>query len=189
MNASTSENPSATGKPLLPFVDAYTIEVGAPPERVWDRLAQQALPSFGGGWGRVGTGRLGRLGARLMHAPYADQPVGTADAKTADAKTAGASLADTPAADAPVAGLAQTMTGFRVERATRPSLIVLAGEHRFASYALTLRIDSLPDDSRCRLTAETRADFPGAAGRAYRAFVIGTGAHRVVVARLLHRVR
>ena len=39
--------------------------------------------------------------------------------------------------------------------------------------------------ARPRLHAETRAAFPGSAGRAYRLLVIGTGGHVVAVRRLL----
>jgi hypothetical protein len=41
---------------------------------------------------------------------------------------------------------------------------------------------------RTRIRAQTRAAFPGALGRVYRALVIGTGLHRVLVRRLLHRI-
>jgi hypothetical protein len=39
-----------------------------------------------------------------------------------------------------------------------------------------------------RVTAHTSAAFPGLAGRAYRALVIGTGGHRIVVKQLLRAV-
>jgi hypothetical protein len=41
---------------------------------------------------------------------------------------------------------------------------------------------------RTRLVAETRAEFPGVKGRAYRALVIDTRAHVLVVRRLLGTV-
>jgi hypothetical protein len=148
----------------LPFIDAHSIDVNAPPERVWDTLVWEVLPQFGGGWGRLGTGRLGRMSARILGAPYADPPV-------------------------PGSGVPQTIVGFRVERAERPSLIELTGEHRFAAYTLILSIETADDESKSRLTAQTRAAFPGTAGRAYRAAVIGTGAHQLIVRRLLSRVR
>jgi hypothetical protein len=148
----------------LPFIDAHSIEVDAPPERVWDTLLWEVLPRFGGGWGHLGTGRAGRVGARLLGAPYTDPP-------------------------APGAGVPDAIVGFRVERAERPSLIALAGEHRFAAYTLTLNITLTDDESKSRLTAQTRAAFPGAVGRFYRAAVIGTGAHQLIVRRLLSRVR
>lgn len=131
---------------------------------MWDTLVGTILPRFGGGWGRLGTGRFGRAGARLLAAPYPDLPVTGS-------------------------GVPRTIVGFRVERAERPSLIFLAGEHRFAAYTLTLSIAGTEGDSKSRLTAQTRAAFPGWSGHLYRAAVIGTGGHVVVVRRLLHRVR
>jgi hypothetical protein len=41
---------------------------------------------------------------------------------------------------------------------------------------------------RTRMRAATWADFPGLRGRAYRALVVGTGAHRVVVRWTLKRI-
>jgi hypothetical protein len=38
------------------------------------------------------------------------------------------------------------------------------------------------------MRARTRAAFPGALGRAYRALVIASGGHRIVVARLLRKI-
>lgn len=81
-----------------------------------------------------------------------------------------------------------TLPGFVVARAIPPMLYALLGAHRFARYALVFRIDRLGPD-RSRLRAETRAEFPGLAGRAYRALVIGTRGHVLVVRRLLRTVR
>jgi len=81
-----------------------------------------------------------------------------------------------------------TLPGFVVARAVPPTLYALLGAHRFARYALVFRIDRLGVD-RSRLRAETRAEFPGAAGRAYRVLVIGTRGHVLVVRRLLRTVR
>jgi hypothetical protein len=41
---------------------------------------------------------------------------------------------------------------------------------------------------RTRLRATTWAAFPGVAGTVYRALVIGTGGHRIVVRRILKRI-
>jgi hypothetical protein len=147
----------------LPFIDAYSIEANAPPEPVWDAIVERVLPRFGGGFGPLAAGRVGRAGARALGAPYAH-----------------------PASTAADAG--DTIFGFRIERAERPSLITLVGEHRFARYWLTLRVEPVAGDSTSRLTAETKAAFLGDAGRVYRAAVIGTGAHRLVVSRLLNRI-
>lgn len=81
-----------------------------------------------------------------------------------------------------------TLVGFRVARADAPVELALEGAHRFSRYALIFRLDALPAE-RTRLRAETRAAFPGAAGRAYRALVIGTGGHVVAVRRMLRAAR
>jgi hypothetical protein len=77
-----------------------------------------------------------------------------------------------------------TVVGFRVAAAEPPSELALEGAHRFSRYALIFRIDDL-GGQRSRLRAETRAEFSGAAGGVYRALVIGTRGHVVVVRRLL----
>jgi hypothetical protein len=81
-----------------------------------------------------------------------------------------------------------SMPGFEVVTAVPPSLLVLAGRHRFSTYGLTFRIEAL-GERRSRLRAESRAAFPGVAGRAYRTLVVGTRGHVVIVRRLLSRVR
>jgi hypothetical protein len=77
-----------------------------------------------------------------------------------------------------------TFPGFHVEAAERPRLLGLGGSHRFSRYALIFRVDDL-GGGRTRLRAETRAEFPGARGRAYRALVIGTGGHVLLLRRQL----
>jgi hypothetical protein len=81
-----------------------------------------------------------------------------------------------------------TVPGFRVARVEPARDLVLAGEHRFSRYALILRIEQLPD-GRTRVRAETHAAFPGLPGQLYRAAVIGTRGHVLVVHRLLAAVR
>jgi hypothetical protein len=81
-----------------------------------------------------------------------------------------------------------TVVGFRVARAEPPAELVLKGEHRFSRYALTFRLDALPGGG-ARVRAETRAAFPGLRGRAYRALVIDTRGHVLVVRRLLRAIR
>jgi hypothetical protein len=77
-----------------------------------------------------------------------------------------------------------TLPGFHVEVADRPAELALVGGHRFSDYALIFRLE--PDGANgCRLRAETRASFPGIAGRTYRALVIGTRIHVLVTRRLL----
>jgi hypothetical protein len=81
-----------------------------------------------------------------------------------------------------------TIPGFRVARADHPVELALEGKHRFSRYALIFHLEALPGE-RSQVRAETRAAFPGLHGRAYRALVIGTGGHVVVVKRLLRGVR
>jgi hypothetical protein len=84
--------------------------------------------------------------------------------------------------------IGSTVPGFIVSRSIRPSVLALLGQHRFSRYALVFRIDEL-GIGRSRLRAETRAEFPGVKGRAYRALVIGSRAHILVVRRILSAVR
>lgn len=80
------------------------------------------------------------------------------------------------------------MPGFHVVTALPPTKLVLAGRHRFSSYALTFRIDELAA-GRSRLRAESRAAFPGLTGTVYRMLVIGTGGHVVGMRRLLSGIK
>jgi hypothetical protein len=81
-----------------------------------------------------------------------------------------------------------TLPGFVVARVVPPALLALLGSHRFSRYALIFRVDAMVDGTT-RVRAETRAEFPGARGRAYRALVIGTRGHVLVVKRLLNAVK
>lgn len=76
---------------------------------------------------------------------------------------------------------------FWLDEATPRLRLALDGEHPFAVYKLVFE---LADDGahRTRLTAVTWSEFPGLHGKAYRALVIGTGAHRVAVRRMLNRI-
>ncbi len=78
-------------------------------------------------------------------------------------------------------------TGFVLDDATAPERIALKGRHPFSVYKLVFELaDEGPQLTR--LSASTWADFPGVAGNVYRALVIGSGAHRVVVRRMLKRI-
>lgn len=81
-----------------------------------------------------------------------------------------------------------TVPGFRVASAVPGKELVLEGRHRFSTYALIFRLERL-GVARTELTAETRATFPGVAGRIYRLLVIGTGGHVVGVRRLLADIK
>jgi hypothetical protein len=81
-----------------------------------------------------------------------------------------------------------TFPGFRVVATVPGHEMVLAGNHRFSSYAMIFRLERV-SQGRSRLRAESRADFPGLAGGLYRGLVIGTGGHVVGMRRLLSAIR
>ena len=64
----------------------------------------------------------------------------------------------------------------------------LEGSHRFSRYSLTFRIAPLGAEC-CVIRAESSAAFPGPAGRAYRALVIGSGGHVLGVRSLLRTMK
>jgi hypothetical protein len=80
-----------------------------------------------------------------------------------------------------------TLPGFAVEHARPPSRLALGGRHRFSRYSLVFELEDA-GLGRTRVRARSWAVFPGVLGRWYRALVVGTGAHRVVVRRLLRRI-
>jgi len=81
------------------------------------------------------------------------------------------------------------LPGFRLEEATPPQRLALKGRHLFAVYRLVFELEpERHDPEGVRLRALTFAAFPGLHGRAYRALVIGTGAHRIVVRRMLNHI-
>jgi hypothetical protein len=81
-----------------------------------------------------------------------------------------------------------TVPGFIVTRSVPPAVLALMGEHRFSRYALVFRLTETLAGP-VRLSAETRAEFPGATGRAYRALVIGTHGHALGAHSILRSVR
>lgn len=88
--------------------------------------------------------------------------------------------------------------GAQVIGAERPGLTVrevvpattwaAAGRHRFAVYQVVFRI-APADTGGSRLTVETYATFPGAAGRAYRAVVVRAGPHAIAMRATLRYLR
>jgi hypothetical protein len=81
--------------------------------------------------------------------------------------------------------------GFVLDTADSPERFALKGRHPFAVYRLVFTLEPLSDAlgaDRTRLAAQTWAAFPGLKGRIYRALVIGSGGHQVVVRRMLHRI-
>ncbi len=113
--------------------------------------------------------------------------------RTVERMTAGAAApryaravgcADTEAGGPRPLELGSTVPGFHVAELTPERLLTLAGSHHFADYELVFRLEPL-GGVRTRLVAETRAEFPGLKGRAYRALVIGTRMHVLVTRRIL----
>jgi hypothetical protein len=80
-----------------------------------------------------------------------------------------------------------TVVGFAVAESIPEQRVRLVGRHRFSRYALELDLAVQPDGTT--LSALTYAEFPGLRGALYRGLVIGSGAHRVLVRRLLRDVR
>ncbi|MBF6173441.1 hypothetical protein [Nocardia blacklockiae] len=77
--------------------------------------------------------------------------------------------------------------GFVLDAADPPRRLALRGEHPFSRYSLVFSLSEAPSGGTT-LTAETRAVFPGRAGRVYQALVIGSGGHRLIVRHLLRRI-
>jgi hypothetical protein len=78
-------------------------------------------------------------------------------------------------------------SGFAVT-SSAPDRIVLVGHHRFSHYELAFELRPT-DDGGVDVCGRTSADFPGAAGRLYRAVVIGSGGHGVAVRAMLRRIK
>jgi len=82
--------------------------------------------------------------------------------------------------------IGDALPGFEVRELRQQEHLTLVGRHRFSRYALVFDLDEIEGGTRLR--AQTWAAFPGLFGRAYRAIVIGSRMHRLVVRRLLRRV-
>jgi hypothetical protein len=78
-------------------------------------------------------------------------------------------------------------TGFRLDSAEAPARLALSGRHWFSRYALVFELDD-EGPSRTRVRAQSWGEFPGLHGKIYRALVIGSGVHQVVVRRLLRQI-
>ncbi len=116
--------------------------------------------------------------------PILERSFGTRGARRY-AERAGASVT---AAEGDLHHPGGTLPGFTVIRAIEPVMLALAGRHRFAEYAIVFRIDLLPGQ-RSQVRLETRADFRGRKGRLYRAGVIGTRGHVILVNRMLRAIK
>ena len=84
--------------------------------------------------------------------------------------------------------IGSTIPGFIVARAVPPGVLALMGRHRFSRYALVFRITER-DDAPTLVSAETRAEFPGRAGRGYRMLVIGSRGHVLATRSILRAIR
>jgi hypothetical protein len=84
--------------------------------------------------------------------------------------------------------IGSTVPGFVVTRAVAPAVLALMGEHRFSRYALIFCAAETASGP-VRLTAETRAEFPGVKGRVYRTLVIRSRGHLVATKSILRTVR
>ncbi|OBE95645.1 DUF2867 domain-containing protein [Mycobacterium sp. 852002-10029_SCH5224772] len=115
--------------------------------------------------------------------PYIDEHAITVDANRADTWSALLRVMCRDPHDATTVPF-----GFVLDEAVAPARFALKGRHWFAVYRWVFELDDLDDTARTRLRAATWAAFPGIHGKAYRALVIGTGAHRIVVRQTLKRV-
>ena len=77
--------------------------------------------------------------------------------------------------------------GFVMDEALPPERFALKGRHPFAIYRWVFELDD-EAPQRTRVRSATWAAFPGLHGKAYRALVISSGIHRVVVRGTLSRV-
>lgn len=77
--------------------------------------------------------------------------------------------------------------GFRIGECRPPERLVLAGRHPFSIYEWVFELDALTPN-RTRVRSQTWAAFPQLHGKIYRALVIGSGGHRVVVRWTLKRI-
>jgi len=84
--------------------------------------------------------------------------------------------------------IGSSFPGFLVTRVVEPAVLALSGQHRFSRYGLIFSLEPTKDEQTL-LRAETRAEFPGIKGKAYRTLVIGTRGHVLMVKRLLSAVK
>ncbi|WP_069167283.1 hypothetical protein [Nocardia altamirensis] len=77
--------------------------------------------------------------------------------------------------------------GFVLESAEEPARLAMRGQHWFSRYALVFELDD-EGAGRTRIRAKSWGEFPGLHGKIYRALVIGSRGHRVVVRRLLRKI-
>jgi len=126
-----------------------------------------------------------------MELPFIDEHTVTVDASI-DATWRAASAV----LDVPLKGLGRRYAQligvvgdrvFTVQDAEPPTRLALTGRHRFSRYALTVTLRAI-DPAHTEVTARTDAEFPGAAGRVYRALVIDSRAHVLAMRYLLRGI-
>jgi hypothetical protein len=149
----------------LPYIDEHSIQIGATREQAWNALIS-VLRTDLGGEGPAALARLLRVDPSRRRGDWRD---------TLDPD--------------------DTLLGFAIDEVTFPERLALCGRHRFSRYALIFELDApgakqfeTPETGECVLRAQTWAEFPGPTGRIYRALVIGSRGHRLVVGRLLRNV-
>ncbi|MDQ2781440.1 MAG: hypothetical protein M3Y26_02725 [Actinomycetota bacterium] len=91
-----------------------------------------------------------------------------------------------PAAHGDPLQLGSALSGFAVTAADPQRRLELTGQHRFSQYQLVFTLTTENNDTG--LSARSSARFPGLLGCAYRALVVGSGGHRVVVSRMIRTI-
>lgn len=114
--------------------------------------------------------------------PYIDEHAITIDATAAETWSALLAVMCRDPADPTTVPF-----GFALDEASPPRRFVLKGRHPFAVYRWVFELDDL-GPRRTRVRSQTWAAFPGLHGKVYRALVIGSGGHRVVVRLMLRRI-
>ena len=123
--------------------------------------------------------------------PFVDEPARTVSASPeatwqAAHDVMSRQLGDLGARYARLVG-ARHPTGFTITVSDPPHRLVLCGEHRFSRYALVFTTSPLASGTTI-LRAQTCAAFPGIHGRAYRALVIDSRIHVLMVRRMLRQI-
>ncbi len=175
--AGSGEDPAGAD---LPYVDEHAVTVAAAPEATWRALLAVAERSFAGG----GAPRFAQVVGCEDTVPSGPRPLAVGSVLPGFHVVA----ADLPGAAPLAADTAQPPTDAGTAKHRDAALLNLRGRHRFSRYALVFHLDDL-GDGRSRLRAETRAEFPGLKGTAYRTMVIGTRMHVLVTRRMLRAAK
>ncbi|MEV0247808.1 hypothetical protein AB0H76_14540 [Nocardia sp. NPDC050712] len=77
--------------------------------------------------------------------------------------------------------------GFVLAAAEEPTRLALHGRHWFSEYELIFLLDD-QGSGRTLVRAQSSAKFPGPHGKIYRALVVGTGGHRLVMRRMMRQI-